>query len=214
MNVGVILSGGSGVRFGSELPKQYWTLRGRMVIEYSLQAFRESRLTDACVVVLAPELCENCPFPRPEGVALVPGGATRTASVKAALDHIAGALSGCEKVIVHDAARPFLTAAIVDELFAQLDSCDAVVTTKRIVDSLGSLESWFVDRENYFLIQAPEAFRFPILYRHFDPDSPTTAGVQQMPRGSRILRYERFANNLKITYPEDLTLAEGLMGLR
>lgn len=211
MNVGVVLSGGSGTRFDPELPKQYWMLRGRMVISYSIDAFQKSRLTDVCIVVVASEFCEACPFPRDASLCLVPGGETRTASVKAALDHIAKVFPDCQKVIIHDAARPFLTPAIVDELFEALDEYDAVVTTKKIVDSLGSRQNWFEDREDYFLIQAPEAFRFPGIYRSFDADSPTTAGVQQLPEVSRILRYETFSNNLKITYAEDLILAESLM---
>lgn len=211
MNAGVILSGGSGVRFGSELPKQYWTLNGRMVIEYSLRAFQESRLTDRYFAVVAPELCGNCPFQSEYPIPVVPGGATRNASMKAALDYIARTMPECQKVIVHEAARPFLTAEIIDDLFGRLDEYDAAIVTRPVTDALGSLRQWYVKREDYFLIQAPEAFRFPLLFSHFDPDSPVTAGVQQLPEGSRVLRYDRFPNNLKITYPEDLPLAEGLM---
>lgn len=214
MNIGVLLSGGIGSRFGSEEPKQYLELNHRKVIEYSLDAFRKSKGLDRYFVVVAPEHCKQCPFPLEAGVALVPGGSTRNGSIKAALDHIVKTAPDCEKIVIHEAARPFLTASIVDDYLAILDEYDAIIATKKITDGLASVHQWMVKREDYFLLQAPEGFRFSRLLQCFDGNSPMAAAIQQMPPESKLFRYENFPNNVKITYPEDLIVAASLMNQR
>lgn len=211
MNIGVLLSGGIGSRFGSDEPKQYLKLKQRKVIEYSLDAFRNCKGLDRYFVVVAPEHCENCPFPLEQGIALVPGGTTRNGSIKAALDHIVETAPDCEKLVIHEAARPFLTSSIVDDYLSILDEYDAIIATKKITDGLASIQHWRVKREDYFLLQAPEGFRFPRLLQCFDAKSPLAAAIQQMPVGSKLFHYEGFLNNIKITYPEDLIIASSLM---
>lgn len=212
MNVGMILSGGSGTRFGGNLPKQYHELCGKEVIAYSVEAMKEAQQIDAVVVVAdlayVPVLREKY------GADCISGGKTRNASLRRGLEYIKKTFPDCEKVLITEAARPFLTAGLADKYLTGLDEYDAVITTKQITDSLGRYGEAVTRREEYYLIQAPEAFHFSALYQHFREDSPITATVQQLPPERKVLNYEDFRNNLKITYPEDLIIAEYWMKAR
>ena len=212
MNISVILAGGIGVRCGAELPKQYQMLLGREMIAYVVDAMRQSSLTDKIVIVAGSE-----DIPRLKQVYDVDcalAGNSHNASAKSALDFIKANHLNCEKILFVDAARPFLTAETVDKYYELLEEFDGVITAQHITDSLGREGDAVVDRASYYLIQKPEAFRFDMLHRNFSAESPATAIVQQMPQGATIKKNFGIRQNLKITYPEDLALAEYLMGLQ
>lgn len=209
MNIGLILSSGEGRRFNSSIPKQYCLLNEKEVIEYSIKAMKECTGLDAFIV-----MCNHCyiePLQKKYGVMCIEGGATRNESLHKGLEYIKENYGDCRKVFIQEAARPFVTAAIISQYIQLLEKYDAVITTKKITDSLGGTEEWIVDREQYFLVQAPEAFDFGKLYESFKPDSPITATYQQLPVGSKVYCNYDFENNLKITYSNDLKLAELMM---
>ncbi|MDR0220520.1 MAG: 2-C-methyl-D-erythritol 4-phosphate cytidylyltransferase [Lachnospiraceae bacterium] len=206
MNISIILSGGSGLRFGSEKPKQYHILGGKEVIAYVVEAVSRSRLTDKTLIVASAPLAYEADY--------APSGKMHNDSVKSALDHIHAHYPECEKVVFLDAARPFVTGETVDKYYEFLDDYDAVITAQRITDSLGKEGVRFVDRTDYFLIQKPEAFRFALLYEHFAAESAKTAIVQQLPDEARVYNYFDYGLNLKITYPDDIIIAEELMNTR
>lgn len=207
MNVGVILSGGTGTRFGANVPKQYLKINGKEVLAYAINALKKSK-ADEIIVVCHDDYAERirCEY----GVKTVPNGDTRNASLKNALRFIEER-GDCEKVIILEAARPMVKAEIIDFYFEKLDSYDAVITGQRIVDSLGCFYAHSVNRKDYYLIQAPEAFNFGILNANFDENSPLTATNQQMPEGSTLYINFDFTNNYKITYPQDLAYCEAMM---
>jgi 2-C-methyl-D-erythritol 4-phosphate cytidylyltransferase len=212
MNVTVILSGGAGVRFGGTLPKQYEPLCGKEVIAYPIEAARRSTLTDT---VLVPADENHLPGLRSGyGVDCCLGGKTHNGTVRNSLEYITRHYPCCEKVIFADSVRPFVTAELIDDYFRLLDDYDAVITAQHITDSLGCEGETFVDRTPYYLIQKPEAFRFGMLYNCFKPDSDTTAIVQQLPETTKVMKYFGFSQNMKITYREDLYIAECLMNLK
>lgn len=211
-NIGILLAGGSGSRFGGDAPKQYLKLGGKELIAYSIAAFRAAQRADELLVVAQPE--HHAALADAYGVRCVAAGESRNASLKSALVYIEARCKCCENVLVHEAARPFLTAEIVDAYFAALVAYDAVITAQHVTDSLGSCDAHVVDRSRYYLIQAPEAFRFKLLAAHFSADSPITATVQQLPADCRVKRNYDFRLNHKITYPEDLLLAEALLQRR
>ncbi|MDR3001301.1 MAG: 2-C-methyl-D-erythritol 4-phosphate cytidylyltransferase [Fibromonadaceae bacterium] len=202
MNVALILSGGTGTRFGSELPKQYQILAGKEVISYSIEALKK----ESIVIVTDKESIKR--LSETYGVTCIEGGATRNESLKKGLDYIKVTYSICQKIFINEAARPFLTADLVDLYLKYLDGYDAVITAQYITDSLGRNGEVVTDRSEYYLIQAPEAFRFDLLYRYFKADSPITATVQQLPAERKVMRYFDFKRNIKITYKEDLQYAE------
>jgi len=211
MNIAVILSGGIGVRCGTELPKQYQMLLGREMIAYVVDALRQSNLTDKIIIVAGKDDVSR--LNQTYDVDCAKAGGSHNASAKSGLDYIKTQYPACKKVLFVDAARPFIIAETVDKYFRLLDEFDGVITAQHITDSLGREGESFVDRAPYYLIQKPEAFRFELLYEHFSAESPATAIVQQMPQEANMKSNFDVRQNLKITYPDDLPLAEYLMGL-
>ena len=206
MNITVIISGGVGMRFASNLPKQYHLLCGKEIIAYVYEAVMNTKLTDKIVIVSAQPLEYDAIY--------VKSGETHNESVKNALDYIYKQYPLCEKVVFVDSVRPFISAGIIDEYFEILGDNDAVITAQHITDSLGKNGEQFVDRSEYFLIQKPEGFRFSYIYEYFKVDSEKTAIVQQLPKEASVFNCFKVENNLKITYPADLLIAEKLMEIR
>ncbi|MCL2125555.1 MAG: 2-C-methyl-D-erythritol 4-phosphate cytidylyltransferase [Oscillospiraceae bacterium] len=211
MNITLILSGGSGVRFGSGTPKQYYMLMGKEVIAYSIDASLNSNLMNETIIIAGTQYVER--LSGAYGVTCIEGGASRNESLKKGLDYINVTYPSCEKVFINEAVRPFLTTKIIDEYYSYLDEYDAVITTQHITDSLGRDGEAVTMRDEYYLIQAPEAFRFDYLYRHFSAESTITATVQQLPDDRKVLKYFDFRHNMKITYKEDLLHAEQILRL-
>jgi len=211
MYITLILSGGSGERFGDELPKQYHTLVGKEVIAYSIEASLKSILAEKTIVIADADNIER--LKKTYCIPCIDGGASRNMSLKKGLDYIKSEYPSCDRVLVNEAARPFITPDLIDMYFRYLDEYDAVITAQRITDSLGRDGEAVTLRDEYYLVQAPEAFRFDLLYRHFSADSPITATVQQLPTDRNVMKYFDFKHNMKITYKEDLLHAEQIMGL-
>ena len=209
MNAVLILSGGSGTRFQSALPKQYHKIGGKMVIEYVVEAAMASRLADAVIIVGA--ACKPLDaLQKKYNLQTAPGGSTRNESLKNGLDALFAL--GAERVIVLDAVRPLVTGALIDEYFSLIiNGWDAVTTAQPITDSLGCLDSHTCDRSRYYLMQSPEAYAFDLLFRSFRADSPLTEVAQQLPEGSRLYLYRNFPLNPKLTYPfEKAYIAQAL----
>jgi len=209
MNISVILSGGTGTRFENNLPKQYSMLCNKEIIGYVANSLKLSSQSHKNLIVSAEKDIKR--LSTTYGMECTIGGNTHNASVKNGLDYIKNHYPNCEKVLFADAARPFLTSKTIDEYFTLLDDFEAVITAKHITDSLGCDGKQFVDRSPYYLIQKPEAFHFNMLYNNFSANSPATAIVQQIPSTAKIKKNFTTEHNLKITYPNDLPLAEYLM---
>lgn len=209
MNVGLILSGGTGTRLGGQIPKQYMVLDRKEVISYSLEAMQKSHSVEAIVIVAAEKYSAD--INEKYGVDVAIAGDTRNESLFNGLRYIADKYPFCEKIFINEAARPFITADLVDEYLNLLDEYDAAITTAHITDSLGKYDQHTTDRTEYYLIQAPEAFRFKLIFDNFKADSSLTATVQQLPPNSKIYKNFSFRNNIKITYTEDFAWAEDMM---
>ena len=209
MNIVVILAGGSGVRFNSNKPKQYHQLLGKEVISYTVSAVQEAQLCDTVIIAAHdPYLMQ---LAERYGVNCCKGGQTHNETVSNALVHINENYPTCCKVLFADSVRPLITADLIDKYFLLLDEFDSVITAQYVTDSLGKEGEQFVSRDRYYLIQKPEAFKFNILSQVFDVNSQTTAIVQQMPKDSKVNKYFDMRYNLKITYLEDLQIAEALL---
>lgn len=209
MNVCLILSAGISVRFGRALPKQYTLLNGKEVVSYSIDAMKQAKNVDAIVCLLDNEHEQD--LRKKYDIDSTIGGASRNESLRNGIEYIKKKYPKCEKLFINEAARPFLTAKTVEEYFCKLDQYDGVITAQYLTDSLGQYNEAVTDRTAYYLIQAPEAFRFELLTKHFKADSPITATGQQLPPEANVFRNFDFRYNLKITYPEDLLIAETLM---
>jgi len=212
MNITIILSGGYGARFDSDTPKQYHKLYGHDVIAFPFTAAQQSQLCE-CIIVAAHE-----PYIRylnnTYGAECCSGGETHNETVSNALRYVGGKYPKCQNILFADSVRPLVTSEIIDKYFEHLKDFDGVVTVQKITDSLGKYSEQFVDRKGYYLIQKPEAFRFAKLYEVFDANRDTTAITQQMPSDAKIEYSFSLRNNVKITYPEDLRIAETLLSFK
>ncbi len=212
MNIVSILANGVGSRFGSNVPKQFHKINGKMVIEYVIESILEGECIDKIVIatnieansVYLADICEQ------NNIDLVEGGSIRNRTLRNVLDYIYKKYD-CAKLIVCDAVRPMITGELMDKYFEMLDSCDAVVTAQKITDSLGCYDFQKVNRERYYLMQSPEGFDFKLLNDSFDSESELTEVTQQLPENSKIELYFDFSNNFKLTYPADLKYLEALI---
>jgi 2-C-methyl-D-erythritol 4-phosphate cytidylyltransferase len=209
MAVALIVAAGSGERLGADRPKAFVMLGGKPMIQWSLDAVRAAGIEE--VVVALPQGEEA-----PPGVRGVPGGAVRSASVRNALAASAG-----DPVVVHDAARPLappeLFRAVVDELAA---GADGVVTAAPVSDTVKRARGGEVvetlDRSELWAVQTPQAFRRAALERALDVDDATLAAATDdawlVERAGGTVRVVAAPpENLKVTTPADLRLAEALL---
>lgn len=213
-NIGIILAGGLGRRFNGNIPKQYMKLNGKEIITYSIEAFERSNELDDFICVVNEEEYLEKNIENKYNVKCIKGGNTRNESLYNAILYISENYPDCDKVIIHEAARPFIKYNIVNEYLSLLDKYDAVITTVKITDSIGLVSGQAVDRSKYHLIQAPEAFWLKDLKNNFSPTSDITATVHQLPSNLKVYNNYDFKFNLKVTYPEDLFIAEQLIKLR
>ena len=215
MNIVAILANGIGARFGSNIPKQFHRINGKMVIEYVVESILEAKNLDRIVIVTNVEENRNylTNLALDNRIDFVDGGQTRNYSLYNALNYINNNYD-CKKLIVCDAVRPMITGELLDNYFSYLDYYAAVVTAQKITDSLGCYDISKVYRDRYYLMQSPEGFDFDLLYKSFDPESKLTEVTQQLPEESSIKLYFDFNNNYKLTYPADLKYLEALINAR
>lgn len=213
-NIGIILAGGIGSRFGADKPKQYCTVFGKEMIWYSIDAFRKAETIDDFIVIVNKTEMEKGRIASEYGVKTVEGGASRNGSFKNALDYIAENYPDCERIIENNAACPMITPELIDEFINLLDEYDFVNTAYKITDALGSYKDRIADREEFYLIQAPDAYRFPLLYKYFDENSNLCHPAHQLPLDTKEYRYFGYTDNYKVTYPEDIKIVEMLMERR
>jgi 2-C-methyl-D-erythritol 4-phosphate cytidylyltransferase len=199
----VVVAGGSGTRFGR--PKQLEPLGGRRVIDWSIDAMRPH--VAGVVVVGSAELGTASEL---AVTAVVPGGATRSESVRSGLG---GLPPSATHVMVHDAARPLVADATVGAVAAALvDGAEAVVPVVPITDTVRSVDGGTVDRSRFVAAQTPQGFSVSVLRRAHGSgaDGTDDAGLVEA-AGVSVVHVPGSANNLKITFPHDLLVAEALL---
>ncbi len=178
----VIVAGGSGLRAGGETPKQYQLIGGKPVIWWTLKAFADHPEISHVQVVVGEGQQDE--FAKAiEGLELPPhviGGATRQDSCRIGVE--ACNLAAPKKLLIHDAARPFISAELISEVIAMLDNTDAVIPGLRIAETLkfapdGTIRKT-IDRSNIWLAQTPQGFTFDkILEAHRKAAREQTAGL-------------------------------------
>jgi 2-C-methyl-D-erythritol 4-phosphate cytidylyltransferase len=211
----VIAAAGSGERLGAGGPKAMVEVAGRPLLDWSLDAFRGAARIDEIVVAAPPEEEEAV---AERGVVAVAGGQHRSQSVANALE-----LCSAEIVVVHDAARPLVTPGLVDvvveELAAEPDAA-GVIAAAPVTDTIkqagrsGQVERT-LDRSVLWAVQTPQAFRAAALREALaDPDTLPEATDDAMlveRRGGRVLIHSAPPDNVKVTTPFDLRVAELLL---
>ena len=239
-NIAIVLSAGRGSRMHSDVPKQYMELCGMPVIAWSLKAFQEFEPVDEIILVTSKEDIDYCRYEiiekyRYDKVSrIVPGGAERYLSVweglKAAgkilgtVPPEAGSAEKQESVIfIHDGARPLVDQPILDRALRCAQEHGACVVgmpvkdTIKIADAEG-FAAQTPDRSLLWQVQTPQVFSFPLVYeayRKLTEEGVTAvtddAMVVELETSVRVKLVEGSYRNLKITTPEDLSIAECLM---
>ena len=232
---GIVLAGGKGSRMQSDVPKQYMELLGKPLLYYALKAFEESDV-ESVVLVTAEgeedycrkELVERYGFTKV--IAVTAGGAERYDSVwnglKCLKDRDAkaqGESGETDIVLIHDGARPLVTAELINRLIAETEQYGACVAgmpvkdTIQMTDERGTI-TLTPKRDSLWTAQTPQAFEFSLAYDAYEQlmdeseinvtDDAMVVGMYneipiQMVRGSYT--------NIKVTTPEDLVLAEAFL---
>lgn len=220
--VAIIVAGGSGTRFGAELPKQFLELGGKPILMRSIEAFANSGNCPVDVIVTLPSdqmdlwqrLCDRYGFDVPHRV--MPGGETRWHSVKHALDSM-GDVNEVDIIAVHDGVRPMVTADVICRTIEAARRDGAAVPVVALNDSVRQVvgeASHALDRSALRAVQTPQAFDARLLLDAYSlPYQPTftddASVVEQL--GHPITLVEGDPHNLKITRPMDLALAEYLL---
>jgi 2-C-methyl-D-erythritol 4-phosphate cytidylyltransferase len=211
----VIAAAGSGQRLGAGGPKAFVELGGQPMLDWSLHAFHAAASV-AEIVVATPPGEQGAISDR--GVLPVVGGEHRSESVANALKLCAG-----EIVVVHDAARPLVTSGLIDAVVAELsaeDDAAAVIAATPVTDTIklandaGQVERT-LERGGLWAVQTPQAFRAEALRDALSdsdslPDATDDAMLVER-RGGRVLIHSAPAENLKVTTPLDLRVAELLL---
>ncbi len=210
-NIIMVTAGGVGARFGASVPKQYVEIGGRQVISYVIEACKRSRLADGIIVVAHPNYHDE--LKTAYGVDVTASGPELNVTKRNGLDYIRQH-SACEKLVVVDAVRPAVESSVIDKFFTLLDEYDAVGSARKITDSLGHYGEWVVNREDYYTLSTPEAFRFGLIDKHFKPDSPITESIQQLPDTSKVYLDFDVPYYDKLTYPEDLVRLQFVLAQR
>lgn len=224
LRVAIIVAGGSGTRFGADVPKQFVLLDGKPVMMHTISKFAAA---GAEIIVVLPseqfdtwhDLCARHHFSHKHRV--VAGGATRFHSVKNAVDALVD-VGDDTLIAVHDAVRPLVTPALIEDAYRQAALHGSAIPYVPATDSIRLLDadggSNVLDRSRVALIQTPQVFRADIIKRAYrqpynsiftDDASVAESILANDKRRLRLIDGE--TTNIKITYPKDLALAEHFM---
>ncbi|OPY75086.1 MAG: 2-C-methyl-D-erythritol 4-phosphate cytidylyltransferase [Syntrophorhabdus sp. PtaU1.Bin058] len=220
----IILAGGAGKRMGAATNKQFLLIDNKPIIVHTLQIFEECRAVDGIYLVvnqkdlpmIQEEILETYRFNKV--LKLVIGGRLRQDSVRNGLEAIE---NPCDIVIIHDGARPFVSPSFIDKGIFLMDVFDAVIPALPVKDTIKVVsKEGFVqktlERDSLWHIQTPQTFKYDLItkaYREgaakklYGYDDATF--LEHM--GKKVKVIEGSPYNIKITTPEDLIIARGML---
>jgi len=220
-NIGVILAGGIGNRFKKKLPKQFLKLKDKAIICYSIEAFEKNNSINEILLVIprefidyAKKLISKYTYTKVKDI--ICGGDTRPQSSYRAISHIAQNNPNC-KLLIHDAARPFVTVKLINDIIKNLNIFDAVCPYVPATDTIYMLNQNnniedIPDRKSLGYVQTPQGFKLQIIKTAFDkglqnldfqPTDDCSIVKKYLPRAS-IKMIPGDINNIKITYSKDI----------
>jgi 2-C-methyl-D-erythritol 4-phosphate cytidylyltransferase len=211
--VGLIVAAGRGERLGSDGPKALVVVGGQSMLQWSVDVL--SSICDSVIVALPSGAAA------PEGTIGVAGGAHRSLSVRAAL---AAAPHDADPVIVHDAARPLVTVELARACVDALDGVDAAIAASPVTDTVKEADTSArvlrtLDRSRLWAVQTPQVFRREALERALaQADDVLAAATDDASlveaQGGTVRVVAASPENLKVTTPLDLLLAQALLARR
>jgi 2-C-methyl-D-erythritol 4-phosphate cytidylyltransferase len=226
-NIAIILAGGTGDRLGHQEPKQFIKVAGKMIIEHTIEVFQKHPRIDEIFVVVHSDYMEMTKnlvirnqFSKVKK--FIKGGAERSDSSIAAVN----AADEEANLLFHDAVRPFVNDRIIDDIIDALKTYNAVALGMPATDTIHEVSNGFIsnipDRSKFRKAQSPQSFKLPVIKEAYeiaikDPFFKATdeCGVvkKYLPE-EKILVLKGEESNFKITYAEDLYLADKLLQMR
>jgi 2-C-methyl-D-erythritol 4-phosphate cytidylyltransferase len=220
----IVLAGGAGKRMGSSTNKQFLLLDNRPIIVHALQVFEECKPVDGVYLVvnqkdlpvIQEEILETYKFSKI--LKLVIGGRLRQDSVRNGLEAIE---DPCDIVIIHDAARPFVSPAFVEKSIFLMEMFDAIIPAIPVRDTIKVIsKEGFVqktlERDSLWQIQTPQTFKYQLIMKAYREGmakklygTDDAAFIEYL--GKKVKVIEGSPYNLKITTPEDLVIAKGIL---
>ena len=206
MNSAVIVAGGSGNRFGSKIPKQFIKIDGKEILSFSVNTFLEHPKIDEVIIVSHLEWLEivsenyfDCK--------VVEGGKRRQYS---SLNGIRATSENTENVLIHDAARPFITPTIISDCLEALKKCEGTAPILNIPNSLIQLDNGkatYVDRSKICEVQTPQCFKKGLILKILESNINGTDEIGMVLRKIPEIQLEFVQgslNNAKITTDSDI----------
>ncbi len=221
----IIVAGGKGLRMGSDLPKQFIPIGGKPVLMHTLSVFHTYDPLMKIILVL-PEahqdywntLCATYNFSIPHIIAN--GGETRFHSVQNGLAKAIESTESVSLIGIHDGVRPFVSQEVIDNCYQSAEKEGAaipVISVHETIRELTEKGSITVDRSKYRLVQTPQVFRSDILTQAYNqPFSEAYTDDASVAESAEytVQLTEGNRENIKITSPFDLTIAEALLQQR
>lgn len=213
----LIVAAGSGSRHGGDLPKQYQSLAGRPLLRHTVEAFMAHPQIGEVRVVIG-ESHQDLYAKAVGDLALAPpiiGGPMRQNSVRRGLESFSA--SPPQLILIHDAARPLISAGIIDRVIGALETKPAAIAAMPVADSLRRAAAGPVDREGVWQVQTPQGFRYADImaaHRNAPDDLATDDATLAEQAGIPITLVEGAMSNIKITRAGDLATAEAFLSAR
>jgi 2-C-methyl-D-erythritol 4-phosphate cytidylyltransferase len=221
----IIVAGGTGTRMGAEVPKQLLKLKGRTILDRTLDPFRACPDIAGVIIAAAPSVLEHVEsaiLPAECGetsIMAIPGGEERQDSVRNALSEVP---SDTDVIVVHDAVRPFIRSELINECVAAARRRGAVSVMLPVTETIKVVTSGRVfntpDRATLWITQTPQAFQASILRAAHEAARhdgiPATDDCMLAERlGHPVYVVEGSDENIKITTPTDLAVAAALLDI-
>ena len=206
MNSAVIVAGGTGSRFGGNIPKQFIKIDGQEILLFSVNTFLDHPQIDEVIIVSHPDWMNHVVSQYPDCYA-VEGGKHRQVS---SFNGVTAISAESNNVLIHDAARPFVSEQIISDCLSALENYDG---SAPIIPTLDSLVKWdgkkahFVKRSDIQIVQTPQCFKKQIILDVLKTDVSGTDEIgmllRQFPK-SKVKFIEGSIDNIKITTQNDL----------
>lgn len=221
MNSAIIVAAGRGVRFGSDLPKQFLEICGKPLISHTLNKFDNCEAVDEIILVTAKDIIDKKieadlfeQFKKLRSI--VNGGNTRADSVKNGLDAVN---EKTEIVAIHDGARPLVTSDEIERTISKAAETGAACLVAPVIDTIKSVSGgeiiMTIDREKLRRALTPQAFKIEVIRKAFEISDSTAEITDECylveKLGHPISIVEGSAQNIKITHPTDSVIVEALL---
>ena len=217
----IILASGKGERLNCGFPKQFLTIKDKTLVEYTIEAFEKNKNVDSIIVVIEPasreklnEILEKAHYTKVSEI--VDGGKTRFES---SVNGVNAVPEKGAKVLIHDAARPFVSQRIIDDTIQALDKYPAVETAIRATDTIIERNDEFMlsattDRARMMQVQTPQGFSLGVI-KMAQEMAKNDKNLEATDDCGLVFKYgicdvfvvEGERQNIKITYPEDILFA-------